>query len=101
MSTPRLTQFDAEALYRAVLTLEDEEDCRRFFSDLLTKQELATFVQRLLVAQMLREGATYEKIRSKVSASSCTITRVNTELQFGEGGYHLVLNRLQETETKE
>lgn len=98
MSTPRLSPTDARALYRAVLTLRDEEDCRRFFSDLFTKQELVTFTQRLLVAQMLREGTTYEKIRECVSASSCTITRVNTELQFGEGGYHLVLDRLKETE---
>lgn len=105
MSTPKLSQFDVAVLYRAVLLLKSEEDCRKFFSDLFTKQELATFAQRLYVARMLREGHTYEKIRGCVSASSCTITRVNTELQFGEGGYRLVLERLAQqcaaTEEKE
>lgn len=105
MSTPKLSRFDAAELYRAILHLKSEEDCRKFFSDLFTKQELATFAQRLQVARMLCEGHTYEKIRECVSASSCTITRVNTELQFGEGGYRLVLERLAQeraaTEEKE
>lgn len=84
----------SERLYGAMLSLRDEEECRRFFSDLLTPQELSTLALRLQVAQMLSEGYTYEKIRAQVSTSSCTITRISTELQYGTGGYRMVLERL-------
>lgn len=84
----------SEKLYSAILSLRSAEECRSFFSDLLTPQELLTLAQRLEVAQMLCDGCTYEKIRTRVSASSSTITRVSTELQYGAGGYRLVLDRL-------
>ena len=32
--------------------------------------------------------------------SSSTITRINTELRYGSGGYQLVLNRLKEGDTQ-
>ena len=44
---------------------------------------------------MLSEGKTYEAIRAEISTSSSTITRVNTELRYGSGGYRLVLDRLR------
>ncbi|MCI9157053.1 MAG: hypothetical protein HFF44_08990 [Lawsonibacter sp.] len=81
-------------LFRAVLSLKDLEECYRFFGDLLTVQELAAFAQRLQVARMLSEGKTYETIRAEIATSSSTITRVNTELRYGSGGYKMVLDRL-------
>ena len=68
----------------------------RFFGDLLTIQELSAFAQRLQVARMLSEGKTYETIRAEIATSSSTITRVNTELRYGSGGYKLVLDRLSQ-----
>ena len=55
---------------------------------------LSAFAQRLQVAHMLSDGKTYEAIRGEISTSSSTITRVNTELRYGSGGYKLVLDRL-------
>ena len=43
---------------------------------------------------MLSDGMTYETIRSEISTSSSTITRVNTVLRYGSGGYQMVLERL-------
>lgn len=83
-----------DTLFRAVLSLQDVEECYRFFGDLLTVQELSAFAQRLQVAQMLSEGKTYETIRAEITTSSSTITRVNTELRYGSGGYQMVLERL-------
>lgn len=83
-----------DRLFRAVLSLQDVEECYRFFGDLLTVQELAAFAQRLQVAQMLSDGKTYETIRAEIATSSSTITRVNTELRYGSGGYKMVLERL-------
>lgn len=82
-------------LFRAILSLQDLDECYRFFGDLLTVQELSAFAQRLEVARMLSEGKTYETIRAEIATSSSTITRVNTELRYGSGGYQMVLDRLR------
>ena len=84
-----------DTLFQAVLSLRDLDECYRFFGDLLTVQGLAAFGQRLQVAQMLAQGKTYEAIRAEIATSSSTITRVNTELRYGSGGYSMVLERLQ------
>ena len=89
-----------DQLFRGILALRDEEECYRFFGDLLTVQELSAFAQRLQVARMLSEGKTYEAIRGEISTSSSTITRVNTELRYGSGGYKLVLERLKEEDSE-
>lgn len=94
---PRIRNDRSDAideLFRGILSLQDVEECYRFFGDLLTVQELASFAQRLQVARMLSEGKTYESIRTEISTSSSTITRVNTELRYGSGGYQMVLERL-------
>lgn len=83
-----------ERLYRAILSLRDQEECQSFLKDLLTPQEISTFAQRLQVAQMLYDGYTYDGIRAQVATSSCTITRISTELQYGTGGYRTVLERM-------
>lgn len=83
-----------EELYRAALTLKDVDECRDFFSDLFTMREQISFAQRLQIAKRLLNGETYEMVRKQTSASSSTITRINTELQFGSGGYKKVLERL-------
>ena len=83
-------------LYRAILSLRSEDECHLFFGDLFTRQELSLFSQRLQVARMLSYGA----VRSQLSTSSCTITRVNTNLQFGTGGYQLILERLNTAGTQ-
>ena len=85
-----------DQLFRAILSLQDLEECYRFFGDLLTVQELSAFAQRLQVAQMLSQGKTYETIRAEIATSSSTITRVNTELRYGSGGYKMVLDRLRD-----
>lgn len=85
---------DFEYLFRAFLSLEDMEECLAFFGDLFTMQELKTLSQRLEVARCLLRGDTYETIRKQVQVSSSTITRINTELQFGAGGYKKIIRKL-------
>ena len=88
---------DMDALFQAILTLKDMDECYSFFSDLLTVQEVGAIAQRMQVARMLAEGNTYESIRRQVPVSSSTITRINTELRYGSGGYQMVLERLYPT----
>ncbi len=95
---PRIRNDRSESidqLFHAILSLQDLDECYRFFGDLLTVQELSAFAQRLQVAGMLSDGKTYEAIRAEIATSSSTITRVNTELRYGSGGYRMVLERLR------
>lgn len=85
-----------DQLFLAMLSLESVKECYTFFSDLFTVQELSAFAQRLQVARLLLEGNTYEQVRSQVPVSSSTITRINTELRYGSGGYQMVLSRLSQ-----
>ena len=82
--------------YKAVLALENEEECRRFFDDVATIKEVIDLSARLEVARMLTEGAVFSEISRETGASSATISRVNKCITYGEGGYETVLNRIKE-----
>ena len=81
--------------FKAVLALESEEECRRFFDDVATIKELLDLSARLEVARMLDEGAVFSEISKATGASSATISRVNKCLAYGEGGYKTVLDKLK------
>lgn len=94
-----ISNKDAENIrrfYRAVLTLENEEECKRFFDDVATIRELLDLAARLKVAEMLSSGAVFSEISRETGASSATISRVNKCLNYGEGGYRTVLDRLND-----
>ena len=102
MSHLRINRTESiDQLFQALLSLENAEECYTFFSDLFTVQEVTAFAQRLQVARLLREGNTYEMVRSQVPVSSSTITRINTELRYGSGGYEMVLDRLAQQDEKD
>lgn len=82
--------------YRAVLSLRDEEECRKFFDDVATIKELIDLSARLEVARMLDTGAVFSEISRETGASSATISRVNKCLTYGEGGYKTVIDRISE-----
>ena len=63
---------------------------------LCTINELLSLSQRFEVARMLREKKTYLEIAEKTGASTATISRVNRSLNYGNDGYDMVLNRLNE-----
>ena len=86
----------SDTLYRAILTLKDEDECRRFLQDLCTVSELKAMEQRMEVAMLLDEGLIYSDILEKTGASSATISRVNRCLHYGAEGYQLVIPRLKE-----
>jgi len=87
---------DIDELFRAVLLLEDEEDCYRFFEDICTINEIHAIAQRLQVAKLLSENRTYNEIESITKASTATISRINKCLVYGAEGYQRILARLKE-----
>ena len=50
---------------------------------------------RLVVAECLLKGETYEAIGMKTKMSSATISRINRCIQYGSGGYRKILNRIK------
>ncbi|MCL2718210.1 MAG: YerC/YecD family TrpR-related protein [Lachnospiraceae bacterium] len=81
-------------MFEAILTLENKEECYRFFEDLCTVNELLSISQRYEVASMLKSKNTYLEIAEKTGASTATISRVNRSLIYGNDGYELVFERL-------
>ena len=87
---------EVDALFDAVLSLKDREECYLFFGDVCTINELLSLSQRFEVAKMLQDGKTYLEIAEKTGASTATISRVNRCLVYG-GGYRTALDRLKES----
>lgn len=87
-----------DQLFDAILSLKNREECYQFFDDLATMSEIQSFAQRLQVAKMLLNGATYSAIEKETSASTATISRVRRCIDFGSDGYKLVVDRLKEKE---
>lgn len=83
-----------DMLFDAILSLQNREECYRFFEDLATINEILSLSQRFDVAKMLREHRTYLTIAEKTGASTATISRVNRSLNYGNDGYDMVFERL-------
>ena len=81
-------------LFDAILSLENKEECYRFFEDVCTVNELLSLSQRYEVARMLRAQKTYLDIAEKTGASTATISRVNRSLNYGNDGYDMVFARV-------
>ena len=86
-------------LYRAILQLQDEEECYEFFQDLCTVSELRAMEQRFEVASLLYEGQIYSDIFQRTGASSATISRVSRSLNYGTGAYERLLRQLRREES--
>lgn len=85
-----------DSLFDAILCLKNREECYGFFEDLCTVNELLSLSQRFEVAAMLKDRKTYLEIAEKTGASTATISRVNRSLNYGNDGYEMVFNRLNE-----
>lgn len=84
-----------EFLFKAIMKLENIDECYDFFEDLCTVQELRTLSQRIVVAKMLSEKSVYTDIVTETGASTATISRVNRSLQYGCDGYDRIFARLE------
>ena len=96
MSLQRDRQTDE--LFKSILSLESVEECYRYFEDLCTVKEIRDLGQRLEVARLLDQGSSYIQAGEKTGASSATIGRVKRCLNYGSGGYGLILERMKEGE---
>lgn len=84
-----------DALFRSILTLTSVEECYQYFEDLCTVQEVRDFGQRLEIARILHDGGSYQQAAGTVGVSSATVGRVKRCLNYGAGGYKMVIDRMR------
>ncbi len=89
------TDSSVQELFEAIAHLKDPAECARFFRDLCTLPELKAMAERWKVAGMVSENIPYRKISFRTGASTATITRIAHWLNYGEGGYRLMLERAE------
>ncbi|MFR1976470.1 MAG: YerC/YecD family TrpR-related protein [Coprococcus sp.] len=86
---------EVEQLFKGMLCLKSVEECYEFFEDICTINELLSLSQRFEVARMLREKKTYLEIAEKTGASP-QYQPCQCSLNYGNDGYDMVLDRLNE-----
>ena len=99
MSLRRDQQTDE--LFRSILALSSIEECYAYFEDLCKVKEVRDMGQRLQVAALMRSGSSYLAAQQATGASSATIGRVKRCLDYGAGGYELILDRMKEEQRDE
>ncbi len=82
------------ALFQAVISLQDVQECRNFFKDLCTPAELQALVDRWQVVELLEQDLPYRRIHDLSGVSVTTIGRVARFLGDGFGGYRTAFDRL-------
>ncbi len=85
-----------DRLFDAILSLKDREECYAFFDDICTIKEITDMAQRLDTAFLIDEGISYQKISDKIGVSTATISRVSRCLNYGAGGYRMMIDRMKE-----
>ena len=85
---------DGDNLFSAILALENKEEARAFFRDLLTEPEIAEFSNRWKAAQMLEAGKSYTTITKETGLSSTTVARIAKWLNGEVGGYKRALAKM-------
>lgn len=91
----KLKNEATDAMFDAILSLKNREECYSFFEDLCTINEVLSLSQRFEVAAMLKNKCTYQSIAEKTGASTATISRVNRSLNYGNDAYDMIFSRIK------
>jgi TrpR-related protein YerC/YecD len=91
--TLRQRKRNEDALFDAVVSLRNINECRNFLRDLCTPAELQALVDRWQVVKLLEEELPYRQIHDMTGVSVTTIGRVARFLTEGFGGYQAALSR--------
>ena len=92
----KIKSKELDLFFKAILELNDIDECYKFFEDVATINEVKSLAQRLHVADLLKQKKTYSEIAEMTGASTATISRVNRCLNYGSDGYSLILERLED-----
>ena len=87
----KLKDDQVDKLFEAILQLEDQEECYRFFEDLCTINEIKSLAQRLEVAIMLRQKYIIRLQRKLVPVQPLSAELIVLWF-YGADGYNRVLD---------
>lgn len=90
-----LDQKEVEELFEAILKLKSVGEAKKFFRDLCTLEEIDEMARRWQVAKLVAEERPYREIAEEVGVSTTTVARVAHWLDYGKGGYRLILERMK------
>ena len=90
----KLHTKEVDKPFEAILSLETVDECYKFFEDICTVKEILDISQRLKAAKMLKNGANYMDISKATGMSTATISRVSKCLEYGGGGYAMIIDRV-------
>lgn len=90
---PNWKDEHTDYLAESLLKLRTKEEVYRVLDDLCTINEIKSLAQRMHIARLLQERMVYSDIAQLTGASTATISRVNRCLNYGAGGYPLLLAR--------
>lgn len=89
-----INQKKCQDLWQAVLTLKNKSECKKFFRDLCTLEEIIAMADRWQAVKKIVKDEPYRNIAKRLNMSTTTVARVAYWLKYGEGGYRLVLKRI-------
>ena len=91
----KIRDEQTDYLFKAILSLNDIDECYSFFEDLCTVSEIREMAKRLTAARMLNNNYIYSEIAEQTGLSTATISRVNRCLKYGSDGYAAILPRIE------
>ena len=94
----RIHNKETDALFEAILSLKNTDECYLFFEDACTIKEILEISQRYKAARMLHSGSNYAEVSQAPGMSTATISRVSKCLEYGSGGYKLAISRKKDEE---
>ena len=89
------SKVNVDKLVKAIIAINNEEECKEFLNDICTIQELEKLVQRLEAAELLYQGKTYEQVIQETNISSTTLSRVSKCMKYGNDGYKNILDKIK------
>ena len=95
-----LNEAGLSELAEAIRSTKNAEELCAFLIDLCSVRELNSMIQRLRVAQMIRDGRTYADIVKATGASTAIVSRVSRVMAAadGKGGLETAIERVEKQE---
>ncbi len=91
-----------DEFWTMVALLENRDEVKSFFKDLLSASESIMLARRIQIAKLLLSGWGYDRIEQKLGTGPTTIASVHRWLQGGFGGYVKAIPKLnREIERRE
>jgi len=104
LSKKKINQAIEEQIYRVfyqvIADIHSLSEAKIFLEEILTKTELEALVKRLAVAQLLKKGQSYEKIKKTIKVSSATVASIAEQLKKGKG-FKIALKKISAEEWAE